>query len=245
MIFETLFETLWVSNPIRPRSAASRNRVTAKRSQGARVIEPRNAPTSCVGRKAPSEPWTPGARGMRAGGFPGNPPRRLHLKDRRGAGTGSPSPRPWTSFDPASGTAGKRGGMGRGVGVSHSTAEAGELRPHRPRGGKGAPAGGTVGGKDTHRGWVPSPRHDNIAELARQALGMAVARLASWTSGYARRVAKLSVDAAEPARPDLWGARVSNYPTPPPGPSIDDSGRRVAQGFVEGVSVTPRRRRRA
>ena len=27
---------------------------------------------------------------------------------------------------------------------------------------------------------------------------------------------------------------------PPPGPSIDDSGRRVAQGFVEGVSVTPR-----
>ena len=44
VIFETLFETLWVSNPIRPRSAASRNRgmrgpgVTqgAKRSQGAR-----------------------------------------------------------------------------------------------------------------------------------------------------------------------------------------------------------------
>ena len=28
MIFETLFETLWVTNPIRPRSAASRNRVT-------------------------------------------------------------------------------------------------------------------------------------------------------------------------------------------------------------------------
>ena len=53
VIFETLFETLWVSNPIRPRSAASRNRVMrgpgvtqgAKRSQGARsrVIEPRNA----------------------------------------------------------------------------------------------------------------------------------------------------------------------------------------------------------
>ena len=43
VIFETLFETLWVSNPIRPRSAASRNRVMrgpgvtqgAKRSQGA------------------------------------------------------------------------------------------------------------------------------------------------------------------------------------------------------------------
>ena len=48
VIFETLFETLWVSNPIRPRSAASRNRVMrgpgvtqgAKRSQGAR--RPRN-----------------------------------------------------------------------------------------------------------------------------------------------------------------------------------------------------------
>ena len=44
VIFETLFETLWVFNPIRPRSAASRNRVMrgpgvtqgAKRSQGAR-----------------------------------------------------------------------------------------------------------------------------------------------------------------------------------------------------------------
>ena len=44
VIFETLFETLWVTNPIRPRSAASRNRVMrgpgvtqgAKRSQGAR-----------------------------------------------------------------------------------------------------------------------------------------------------------------------------------------------------------------
>ena len=44
VIFETLFDTLWVTNPIRPRSAASRNRVMrgpgvtqgAKRSQGAR-----------------------------------------------------------------------------------------------------------------------------------------------------------------------------------------------------------------
>ena len=44
VIFETLFEPLWVTNPIRPRSAASRNRVMrgpgvtqgAKRSQGAR-----------------------------------------------------------------------------------------------------------------------------------------------------------------------------------------------------------------
>ena len=44
VIFETLFEPLWVSNPIRPRSATSRNRVMrgpgvtqgAKRSQGVR-----------------------------------------------------------------------------------------------------------------------------------------------------------------------------------------------------------------
>ena len=44
VIFETLFDTLWVTNPIRPRSTASRNRVMrgpgvtqgAKRSQGAR-----------------------------------------------------------------------------------------------------------------------------------------------------------------------------------------------------------------
>ena len=36
---------------------------------------------------------------MRAGGFPGNPGGLVVSirKDRRGAGTGSPSPRPWTS----------------------------------------------------------------------------------------------------------------------------------------------------
>ena len=61
VIFETLFETLWGTNPIRPRSAASRNRVMrgpgvtqgAKRSQGARRprgIEPRNA-LFCEGRR--------------------------------------------------------------------------------------------------------------------------------------------------------------------------------------------------
>ena len=61
-----------------------------------------------------------------------------------------------------------------------------------------------------------STSRQRIAELARQALGMAVA--IAWLPGPAgtrRRVAKLSVeepDAAEPARPDLWGARVSNDP---------------------------------
>ena len=64
-------------------------------------------------------------------------------------------------------------------------------------------------------GPVSTSRH-RIAKLARQALGMAVA--IAWLPGPAgtrRRVAKLSVeepDAAEPARPDLWGARVSNDP---------------------------------
>ena len=82
----------------------------------------------------------------------------------------------------------------------------------------GAPAGGTVGGQTANTprlGPVSTSRH-RIAELARQALGMAVA--IAWLPGPAgtrRRVAKLSVeepDAAEPARPDLWGARVSNDP---------------------------------
>ena len=57
---------------------------------------------------------------------------------------------------------------------------------------------------------------ERIAELARQTLGMAVA--IAWLPGPAgtrRRVAKPSVeepDAAEPARPDLWGTGVSNGP---------------------------------
>ena len=54
VIFETLFETLWVTNPIRPRSAASRNRVMrgpgvtqgAKCSQGACGWRIRRNPTS-------------------------------------------------------------------------------------------------------------------------------------------------------------------------------------------------------
>ena len=57
VIFETLFETLWVSNPIRPRSATSRNRVMrgpgvtqgAKRSQGVR--RPRDGAPKCIGRE--------------------------------------------------------------------------------------------------------------------------------------------------------------------------------------------------
>ena len=157
-------------------------------------------------------------------------PRRLHLKDRRGAGTGSPRPRPWTSHlasDGANrrcsdGTAGRRqrsaGDGRRGVGVSHSTAEAGELSPRDPVEGRGHRQVAPLEGKtaNTPRLGPVSTSRQRIAELARQALGMAVA--IAWLPGPAgtrRRVAKLSVeepDAAEPARPDLWGARVSNDP---------------------------------
>ena len=111
-----------------------------------------------------------------------------------------------------------RGDGRRGVGVSHSTAEAGELSPRDPVEGRGHRQVAPVEGKtaNTPRLGPVSTSRQRIAELARQALGMAVA--IAWLPGPAgtrRRVAKPSVeepDAAEPARPDLWGARVSNDP---------------------------------
>ena len=182
-------------------------------------------------------------------------PRRLHLKDRRGAGTGSPSPRPWTQHLASDGAkpqvlgwyrrakATKRGGMDRrGVGVSHSTAEAGELSPRDPVEGRGHRQVAPVEGKTANTprlGPVSTSRH-RIAELARQALGMAVA--IAWLPGPAgtrRRVAKLSVDepdAAEPARPDLWGARVSNDPGLPD-PTLSCRIISTAPSAVFGVAV--------
>ena len=116
-----------------------------------------------------------------------------------------------------------RGDGRRGVGVSHSTAEAGELSPRDPVEGRGHRQVAPVEGKTANTprlGPVSTSRH-RIAELARQALGMAVA--IAWLPGPAdtrRRVAKPSVeepDAAEPARPDLWGgpgsATTLVYPT--------------------------------
>ena len=113
----------------------------------------------------------------------------------------------------------------RGVGVSHSTAEAGELSPRDPVEGRGHRQAAPLEGKtaNTPRLGPVSTSRQRIAELARQALGMAVA--IAWLPGPAgtrRRVAKLSVeepDAAEPARPDLWGARVSNDPGLPDHPA--------------------------
>ena len=99
-----------------------------------------------------------------------------------------------------------------------TTAEAGELSPQDPVEGRGHRQVAPVEGKtaNTPRLGPVSTSRQRIAELARQALGMAVA--IAWLPGPAgtrRRVAKPSVeepDAAEPARPDLWGARVSNDP---------------------------------
>ena len=103
-----------------------------------------------------------------------------------------------------------RGDGRRGVGVSHSTAEAGELSPRR--GGKGAPAGGTGGGKDGQHTEIGSRLHVTTTDSRTGQISLGDGgghRLAP--AGTRRRVAKPSVeepDAAEPARPDLWGGRV-------------------------------------
>ena len=169
---------------------------------------------------------------MRAGGFPGNP-GGLVVSIVKTAGARAPAHqargRGRRTWRPTERTAGARmvppgegnearGDGRRGVGVSHSTAEAGELSPQDPVEGRGHRQVAPLEGKtaNTPRLGPVSTSRQRIAELARQALGMAVA--IAWLPGPAgtrRRVAKLSVeepDAAEPARPDLWGARVSNDP---------------------------------
>ena len=177
---------------------------------------------------------------MRAGGFPGNP-GGLVVSIVKTAGARAPAHqargRGRRTWRPTERTAGARmvppgegndarGDGRRGVGVSHSTAEAGELSPRDPVEGRGHRQVAPLEGKtaNTPRLGPVSTSRQRIAELARHAVGMAVA--IAWLPGPAgtrRRVAKLSVeepDAAEPARPDLWGARVSNDPgLPDPAPS--------------------------
>ena len=113
----------------------------------------------------------------------------------------------------------KRGGMGGEESECLIVPpKRGELSPRDPVEGRGHRQVAALEGKtaNTPRLGPVSTSRQRIAELARQALGMAVA--IAWLPGPAgtrRRVAKLSVeepDAAEPARPDLWGARVSNDP---------------------------------
>ena len=118
-------------------------------------------PTSCVGRKATSSLLRGrgggdfagvGARGMRAGGFPGNP-GGLVVSILKTAGVRAPAHqargRGRRTWRPTERTAGARmvppgegnearGDGRRGVGVSHSTAEAGELSPRDPVEGRGA-----------------------------------------------------------------------------------------------------------
>ena len=167
---------------------------------------------------------------MRAGGFPGNP-GGLIVSILKVAGGGHRLTKP-EAVDVApgvrrSGTTGARmvppgegnearGDGRRGVGVSHSTAEAGELSPRDPVEGRGHRQVAPLEGKtaNTPRLGPVSTSRQRIAELARHAVGMAVA--IAWLPGPAgtrRRVAKPSVeepDAAEPARPDLWGLRLES-----------------------------------
>ena len=127
-------------------------------------------------------------------------PRRLHRKDRRGAGTGSPRPRPWTQHlasDGANrrcsdGTAGRRQRRAGGWAArSRSVSEyrrSGGIEPTRPRGGKGAPAGGTGGGKDGQHTEVGSRLHVPTTDSRTGQISLGDGgghRLASWTSGYA------------------------------------------------------------
>ena len=102
--------------------------------------------------------------------------------------------------------------------MPHTTAEAGELSPRDPVEGRGHRQVVPLEGKtaNTPRLGSVSTKRQRIAELASRR-GDGLPPLAPCTaSGYApARVAKPSVeepDAAEPARPDLWGARVSNDP---------------------------------
>ena len=124
-------------------------------------------------------------------------PHRLHLKGCRGAGTGSPSPRPWTSHlasDGANrrcsdGTAGRRQRSAGGWAPPPTRhRRRGGMEPTRPRGGKGAPAGGTGGGKDGQHTEGGPRLHVTTTDSRTGQTSLRDGggqRLASWTSGYA------------------------------------------------------------
>ena len=153
---------------------------------------------------------------MRAGGFPGNP-GGLVVSIVKTAGARAPAHqargRGRRTWRPTERTAGARmvppgegnearGDGRRGVGVSHSTAEAGELSPRDPVEGRGHRQVAPLEGKtaNTPRLGPVSTSRQRIAELARQAVGMAVA--IAWLPGPAgtrRRVAKLSVEEPDAA----------------------------------------------
>ena len=185
---------------------------------------------------------------MRAGGFPGNP-GGLIVSILKVAGGRAPAHhargRGRRTWRPTERTAGARmvppgegnearGDGRRGVGVSHSTAEAGELSPRDPVEGRGhrqvAPLegktslrdGGQALGMAYNEQWMLEKYDYGQHTEVGSRLHVAIAWLPG-PAGTRRRVAKLSVeepDAAEPARPDLWGARVSNDPGLPDPPDI-------------------------
>ncbi len=168
-------------------------------------------PTSCVGRKATSpllrgrgggDLAGVGARGMRAGGFPGNPGGLVdsivqtagarapaHQARGRGRSTWRPTERSRRCSD---GTAGRRqrsagGWTARSRRVSEYR-RSGGIEPTRPRGGKGAPAGGTGGGKDGQHTEVGSRLHVTTTDSRTGQISLGDGgghRLVSWTSGYA------------------------------------------------------------
>ena len=139
---------------------------------------------------------------MRAGGFPGNPGGLVvsivktaggrapaHHARGRGRSTWRPTERSRRCSD---GTAGRRqrsagGWTARSRRVSEYR-RSGGIEPTRPRGGKGAPAGGTGGGKDGQHTEVGSRLHVTTTDSRTGQTSLRDGgghRLASWTSGYA------------------------------------------------------------
>ena len=139
---------------------------------------------------------------MRAGGFPGNPGGLVvsilkvaggrapaHQARGRGRSTWRPTERSRRCSD---GTAGRRQRSAGGwTARSRSVSEyrrSGGIEPTRPRGGKGAPAGGTGGGKDGQHPEVGSRLHVTTTDSRTGQISLGDGgghRLASWTSGYA------------------------------------------------------------
>ncbi len=139
---------------------------------------------------------------MRAGGFPGNP-GGLVVSIVKTAGARAPAHqargRGRRTWRPTERTAGARmvppgagnearGDGRRGVGVSHSTAEAGELSPRDPVEGRGHRQVAPVEGKDGQHTAVGSRLHVTTTDSRPGQTSLRDGgghRLASWTRGYA------------------------------------------------------------
>ena len=138
---------------------------------------------------------------MRAGGLPGTPGGLVvsilqtagarapaHQARGRGRRTWRPTERTAGArmVPPAQAT--KRGGMGGEESACLIAPPKRGIEPTRPRGGKGAPAGGTVGGQDGQHTEVGSRLHVTTTDSRTGQTSLRDGsghRLASWTSGYA------------------------------------------------------------